>query len=58
MQNTKEKNIQETNRHNNLKKSKIFLANINKKLYHKIMLPLNPVCFVPSKIYSTNNVLI
>ena len=56
MQITEEKNILETDKINKLKKSKLFLENINKKLYHKIILPLNSVCFIPSKLYSTNNV--
>lgn len=39
-----------------LKESDLFLKDIHKNLSHKIMLPLNSVCFVPAVINSTNNV--
>ena len=48
--------LQMQNRINKLENSKQMIDQINRKLSHSIMLPLNSVCLIPSKIIETNQV--
>lgn len=39
-----------------LENSKHMVAQVNRKLAHSVLLPLNSVCLVPSRVIQTNQV--